>query len=104
MELKNEADFAIAQGGQDWGREGEKILPIKEDLTFGWTIQGSQDMEEGAFADTRFTDNGDTLGAKECKVQPFKHPDHLLAFAIALAQSHGADQYLGHNTSLAISD
>ena len=50
MGLEDEADLAIAEGGELQFIELGQVLVVEADLAAGWAVEGSDDVEQGTFA------------------------------------------------------
>jgi hypothetical protein len=60
-ELEDEADLELAQGGELIVVKGMEGVPLKVDLAGGGCVEGTEDMQEGAFAAATGSGDGHDL-------------------------------------------
>ncbi len=50
MVLEDEADVPVAEVGQHWLGQAERVLAVQAEFAGGGTVEGAQDVQERAFA------------------------------------------------------
>jgi hypothetical protein len=79
MELEHEPDGAVAERRQLVGRKGADILAADVDAALGRSVQGSQQVEQGALARSRGTHHRHHLPLLDLEVRALEHFDGLVA-------------------------
>ena len=79
MKLKHEPDAPVPKPGQFVFRQTEDILGFIEYRALRWSIQGSQNMEQGAFPRSRSPQHGHEFALPDFEIDAFQDLDGLIA-------------------------
>ena len=77
VELEDEADRLVTEGGRRLAIKFRYILPIDLDNSRGGLVESADDIEQGALARTRWADDRGALADIEFEVDVLKDPDRV---------------------------
>ena len=77
VELEDEADRLVTEGGRRLAIKFRYILPIDLDNSRGGLVEGADDIEQGALARTRWADDRGALADIEFEVDVLEDPNRL---------------------------
>jgi hypothetical protein len=98
VELEDEADGAVAEGGEAGAGEGGHVLAADQDAARVRFVEGAEDVEQRRLAGTRRSDDRHQLAGLDDEVDAAQHVDHPGAVAVALGQAARLDAN-GHRRS-----
>ncbi len=96
VELEDEADLPVPEGGHLAGRLGEEVLAVEDDPPFRRPVQAAEEVEEGRLADARGPHDRGQVPPAELEVEALEDAQDPLREGIGFPQVLGGQDDVTH--------